>query len=232
VRVKKKNMDLPFTREQFLSVFRDYNTAIWPAQPIAYLLGLGSVELAATGRIESAHVSVGWTISLILSLFWLWTGVLYHLVFFRPINPAAALFGGIFIIQSVLFFNLRNKLCFAWQSDVYGHVGAILILYALVVYPMIGAALRRVYPDSPTFGVTPCPMTIFTFGMLLWTSRDSFTLSILVIPMLWSLVGFMAALRLEILEDIGLLIAGLVATSMLTLRSKRIFQPPNNKRKN
>ena len=31
---------LPFTREQFLGVFADYNTAVWPAQVVAYVLGL------------------------------------------------------------------------------------------------------------------------------------------------------------------------------------------------
>ena len=31
---------LPFTREQFVSVFADYNVGVWPAQILAYLLGL------------------------------------------------------------------------------------------------------------------------------------------------------------------------------------------------
>ena len=30
---------LPFTHEAFIDVFRVYNTAIWPAQVVAYLLG-------------------------------------------------------------------------------------------------------------------------------------------------------------------------------------------------
>ena len=30
---------LPFTHEEFIAVFRVYNTAIWPAQIVAYLLG-------------------------------------------------------------------------------------------------------------------------------------------------------------------------------------------------
>ena len=31
---------LPFTREQFINVFADYNNAIWPMQVFAYLLGV------------------------------------------------------------------------------------------------------------------------------------------------------------------------------------------------
>lgn len=34
---------LPFTREQFLGVFNDYNTAVWPAQVVACVLGLAVV---------------------------------------------------------------------------------------------------------------------------------------------------------------------------------------------
>ena len=30
---------LPFTHEAFIDVFSVYNTAIWPAQVVAYLLG-------------------------------------------------------------------------------------------------------------------------------------------------------------------------------------------------
>lgn len=59
-------MDLPFTTEQFLRVFRDYNTAIGPAQIVAYLLGLTAVALAVWKRAGS-----DWTIGAILALFWL-----------------------------------------------------------------------------------------------------------------------------------------------------------------
>ena len=31
---------LPFTREQFLAVFVAYNEAVWPAQLLAYFLGI------------------------------------------------------------------------------------------------------------------------------------------------------------------------------------------------
>ena len=36
---------LPFTPEQFLSVFVNYNTAIWPVQVGAYLLGCSAIVL-------------------------------------------------------------------------------------------------------------------------------------------------------------------------------------------
>ena len=36
---------LPFTQQQFLAVFSDYNEAIWPSQILAYLLGGAAVLL-------------------------------------------------------------------------------------------------------------------------------------------------------------------------------------------
>ncbi|MBI4418255.1 MAG: hypothetical protein HY563_05725 [Ignavibacteriales bacterium] len=41
-----------------------------------------------------------------------------------------------------------------------------------------------------------------------------------MIPALWSLIGFTAALRLEVLEDIGLLVAGVVGTALLVIRKR------------
>ena len=40
-------MRLPFTVEQFFDVFEAYNRAIWPAQVLAYVLGLAAIVLAS-----------------------------------------------------------------------------------------------------------------------------------------------------------------------------------------
>jgi hypothetical protein len=58
---------------------------------------------------------------------------------------------------------------------------------------------------------------IFTFGVLLWTDKKV-PLYVLVIPLLWSLIGFSAAFLLRISEDIGLLLAGIIATTLLLFR--------------
>jgi hypothetical protein len=94
-----------------------------------------------------------------------------------------------------------------------------MILYAMVLYPILGSLFGHVYPQSPTFGL-PCPTTIFTFGLLLWTDLKV-PKSVLVIPFVWSLIGFSAALSLGILEDTGLLVAGVVGLILLLLRDKK-----------
>ena len=92
------------------------------------------------------------------------------------------------------------------------------MLYALLIYPVLGSMLGHVYPQSPTFGL-PCPTTIFTFGILLWTDKQV-PIPVLIIPFLWSIIGFTAALSLGITEDTGLLIAGVVSTLLIVLRNR------------
>ena len=39
-------MSFPFTSEQFLHVFENYNISVWPAQVLLYLLALGAIFFA------------------------------------------------------------------------------------------------------------------------------------------------------------------------------------------
>jgi hypothetical protein len=211
-------MNLPFTTEQFLTVFEQYNLAIWPMQLVAYALGLGAVWLAIKPVRHSDRV-----IGAILAFFWLWMGAVYHLLFFRPINGAAAVFGALFIVQAVVWLRVgvtRPGLKLRIGSDARSILGALFVVYAMVIYPIVGTLLGHAYPRSPVFGVAPCPTTIFTFGLLLWTAARV-PKYVLAIPLVWSVVGFSAALTLGIREDVGLLVAGLVCTAVLVWRDRR-----------
>ena len=207
-------MNLPFTPEHFFGVFRTYNEAIWPAQVFLVAAALGAAYYAARPAANSDR-----GVALVLSLVWLWTGLIYHLLFFTAINPAAYLFGGMVLVQGVFFLWIgvvQNRLKFRAMANPRGVAGALLMSYALVIYPLLGAQLGRSYPSSPTFG-TPCPTTIFTFGILLWTS-GTVPRYLLIIPALWSLIGFTAAFSLGVTEDLGLLVAGVTATGLLWQR--------------
>jgi hypothetical protein len=82
---------LPFTRDQFLAVFVAYNEAAWPAQVLAFLLGLLMVALIIwPSRQRSRVVAAG------LAAMWLWTGVAHHGMHFTPISAEAWSFGALF----------------------------------------------------------------------------------------------------------------------------------------
>lgn len=210
-------MNLPFTRDQFLMVFQEYNLSVWPMQIVLVVLALTATYFAVV-RYRSSNA----IIAIVLSFLWVWMGVGYHFRYFTAINPAAYAFGSLFVIQGLIFVVsgvFRGSLSIEFRSDLPGIVGAILLLYALIAYPILGYFQGHVYPQSPTFGL-PCPTTIFTFAVLLWADRKV-PVYVLVIPCLWSLIGSTAAVSLGILEDIGLFVAGVCATTLVVMRNRR-----------
>jgi hypothetical protein len=213
-------MKLPFTVEEFMSVFVTYNVSVWPAQLVLYALALVALLCFYRNVSFTSQVVFG-----ILSFFWAWTGLVYHIGFFSSINPLAYIFGALFVVQSLIFLYfgvIRDKVTLTPRPDLRTIVGFVLVFYALIVYPVIGFATGRIYPKSPTFG-TPCPTTIFTFGILLFSVKRM-PFFFLLIPLLWSLVGFSAAISLGVVEDLGLIAFGVVATALLTVMKRAPIQ--------
>ena len=203
---------MPFTVEQFLAVFAQYNQAVWPMQAV--------LVLAASAAIGFAFTQSNRIVALLLAGLWWWTGDVYHWVFFSRINRAAWLFGLLFMTQGVLFF-LVGVIRKEWQFQVRWEgqsiIGGVFIVYALLLYPLLGQMLGHRYPAAPTFGA-PCPMVIFTFGMLLWL-EGKVKLWLLVIPVLWSLLGLSAAVSLGMREDFALPLAGLITVTLIVGRN-------------
>ena len=198
-------MTLPFTHQQFFDVFRRYNEAVWPAQVGLTLLALGVVMLLfVPGR--------GRVLSTLLAALWAWMAIAYHFTFFRAVNPAAVLFGMLFLAGAADF--AVAKLRFAWPGVGRGIFGIALIAYALLGYPLLGAALGQEYPATPTFGL-PCPTTLFTAGVLLFLAQP-YPRHVLIVPLVWALIGSSSAMLLGVPQDFGL-IAAAIALAWLAL---------------
>lgn len=195
----------PFTPQEFFEVFGRYNEAVMPLQIALFLLAL-----SAFGALMVRGRDCDRVISAILAVLWLWMGVVYHLVYFREINPAATAFGVVFIAAAAIFAwvgVVQRRLVFDCASRTRRIAGHALIVYALVIYPLLSAMLGRAFPEVPTFGL-PCPTTIFTIGMLAFLSPP-FPRYAFAVPVAWTLVGTQAAFLFGIYEDLGLLAAGL-----------------------
>ena len=200
-------MRIPFTIDQFLDVFRRYNEAVWPAQWVLVLLAAATVVAALRMR-RPTRIPL-----LLLSVLWLWMGIVYHFVFFRSINPAAALFGALFVIQAALLMWLVSRKPvrhFTLRRESAGVLGVSMIIFALIIYPLLGSILGHRYPYAPTFGL-PCPTTVFTFGLLL-LARPAVPRSAFIIPVLWSAVATSAALQLGMVEDLSLPVVAIIAS--------------------
>jgi hypothetical protein len=214
---------LPFTRDQFLQVFADYNLETFPSQIVAYSLAAGMLVLLwRPGRNTDRLLSAG------LALMWLWTGVVYQGIFFAAVNPVAVAFGAAFVLQAgllIFFGTLRNELSFALPRTNVGWLGAALVTYSAVLYPLIGMWIGHSYPEMPMFGITPCPVTLFTFGLLLMTS-SRVPLWVLVVPFVWSLIGGSAAVLLAVPQDWVLLASGFVVCALLIYRDRKGARRP------
>ncbi|MGE5351070.1 MAG: DUF6064 family protein [Syntrophothermus sp.] len=210
-------MQLPFTTEEFLNVFAEYNTSIFPLQILFVLLAFVLIYLAYRNFKHSNLV-----INLSLAFYWLWIGVVYHISFFSSINKAAYLFGALFILQGLLFIYtgaIRKELNYSTGRSIEAYFGWAFIAYALIIYPIMGMISGHSYPKSPTFGL-PCPTVIFTFGMFLFV-KNRFPYYMLIIPFLWSILGFSAAMQLSVAEDFGLGFAGVIGLLLIIYYNRK-----------
>lgn len=195
-------MTLPFTHAQFLDVFGAYNTALWPAAAALWLATL-LVLIWRVRRGARGDRAVAW----LLAVHWTWSGVAYRWLFFRTINPAAAVFAGLFVFQGLLFAWMAivaHALQLQRPRGIWGAVAVALIVYSLA-YPLVGLAFGLAYPRTPIFAV-PCPTTVLTCGVLLLASP--FRRVTAIVPILWSAIGGSAAFVLGISADLALVAAG------------------------
>ena len=165
-------------------------------------------------------------VSGILGLFWIWMGIFYHMMHFSSINKAANIFGALFILEGLILIfagSVVSKLRFRFTAKAIPLIGAVFIIYAMILYPLIGRLAGHAYPRCPMFGVAPCPATIFTFGLLLWASRPVPVYAV-VIPFLWSLVGLAAAINLQVPQDYGLGLAGIIGLVLILGKNRRLRQ--------
>jgi hypothetical protein len=214
-------MILPFTRQAFLENLAQYDAFGWPVSILAYAMAL-LVIVALVQQWQLASRLLFAT----LAFMWAWTGIFYHLSYFTAINTAAWGFGALFLIGAALFAweSIRSSIrptasSAGWTSAL----GWIFIAYAMIAYPLIGIALGHRYMDLPQFGITPCPVTLFTFGSLLLL-RSSVPWILLAAPVLWSLIGGSAAFLLGVPQDWLLLFSGvLTVAAVLVSRKMRAF---------
>jgi hypothetical protein len=220
-------MDSSLSLQQVLAVFATYNVAIWPMQAVAYVLGSLAAVLAIRPIRHSSTI-----VAAALSFYWLWTGVVFYLFFWAPSYPPAYALAPIVVLQGAVFLVLgvlRARLSFRFLPGIYGLVGALVLAYAMVGYPVAGYFLGHVYPRTPPFGLVLCPTTVFTFGLLLWTDRPV-PKYVLLVPFLAS-IGAVQAISIGVWEDIGLVIAGLVGTGLILYRDRAtVVKTPDSAR--
>jgi hypothetical protein len=208
-------MKVPFTIDQFFNVFENYNSKLFPVQLMILLLGFIALILVHQ-RKSSKNILIG----SFLGLLWIWIGAVYHLMFFTAINKPAFVFGGLFILQGLLFLLntfSKAKIEYGFEGKTKDYLGYFFILFGLSIYPIIGYVVEGSALRIISLGL-PCPSTIFTFGFLL-LATNRVPKYLLIIPLLWSLVGLSAAINFGVIQDFMLIISAIV-TAIFLFRKK------------
>ena len=213
---------ITFTLQEFLEMIAGYNTAFWPLQLAFYALAVVAIVLVLRSTDRGSQI-----VTAILAVFWLWVGVVFNGLRFSRLMPAAVAFGVLFVIEGILLAVtgvIRGDLSFGVKRDVYGVVGGLMLLYAMVGYPALEILLGRGYPQLLLVGFVPCPTAVFTLGLLMWTDRPV-PKTVLVIPVLYALSGVIPA-SIGVVEDVGLVALGLAAGLLILYRDRASGRAP------
>jgi hypothetical protein len=186
-------------------MFAAYNASIWPMPVISYVLG--ALALVAFLKPELKLVRGAW---FALGFLWLWTGASYFYMVLGGHVAPLRIFGFLFLVEGGMLagFAVNEVLSPRRVPQAQRLLGGLLVAFSAVIYPLIGAASGHVYPAAPSFGITPCPLVIFTLGLLL-LSPVRFPLWFYAVPTIWSIVGGSAAFLLGVPQDLMLPIAAL-----------------------
>lgn len=176
---------MPMAPEVYFRLFIRQNLAAWPSQLLTMTLG---ILLFALAWRRSSRYPLGLLAGLVLGGSWIWVGWTFHLQLYSELNWAATYFGWSFIAQGglLLLWGLRNRSALmAAPVGASQILGAVLTLFALAVYPLLGPMSGRSWQAIELFGTAPDPTALATLGLLLLPRRTSWLLG--VIPVLWCL---------------------------------------------
>lgn len=209
-------MGIKFTLEEFMAMMADYNKAIWPLQIVVYLITIAILVLLFMKVRHTGKILAAW-----LGILWIWVGIAFDFIYFIKLTQGAVVFGVLFILQGVIFLYsglVSNDLSFRLHFNWKGITGLVIMLYGLLGYPALEYAWNRGYPETLPFGLAPCPLTVFTLGLMLMTEKK-LPAYVLIIPVIYSLGGIIPVL-IGINEDIGLIISGLIVLILWLLQKR------------
>ncbi|MDF1519432.1 MAG: DUF6064 family protein [Brevefilum sp.] len=204
------------TGEQLLDAFAAYNQLIWPMHIIAYVLGVIAVFLAIKKSLWASRVNFG-----VLAFLWLWVALLFWLPSAGQGFTIGYAFMALFLIEAVLFLiqAVKPGITFGTHNKVQTVAGVTMIFYTMVGYPLIGILVGHNYPQAAFIGLFPCPLTLFTFGLLLLAS-SAIPIYLLIVPLFWGLSGVLW-ISIGMWEDVGMVLGSLVSIVLILRRNKK-----------
>ena len=204
---------LPFTAEVLDSLIGGYNLALWPLPLLAPVLAVASTALVLARSAWAGRAAAG-----LLAAAWAWVGVAFQIRTAGQVDFVAPLYGALFVAQAALLaWNGSRRAGLSRVGNAVDSAAASglgLALLAIVGYPVFALASGRSWSELPIVGLAPDPTVMLTFGLLLIRWPKSW--SLLVTPVLWSLVAGVQALSLSTPERLALPVAAVLTIAFFS----------------
>lgn len=203
---------IPYSAEVYFAILGEHNHWIWPAQAVAFVLGLVALWLAV-----AAHRWAGHAVAAVLSLAWVWVGLVHYLAEFSAIDFWSYGFAVLFVVQGagLLWSGVSGRrFSFGNARALLRHAGIVLAMIGLVLYPLAAWTLGHGIDETGYFGTAPAPTVIFTLGVLL-LARPVAPLALFVVPLVWCAIAGAIAVQLGIHEDLLLIAVGVAVAAVL-----------------
>jgi hypothetical protein len=205
------------------TVFARGNAAIWPMQLVWYASAAAMIGLAFWPSRRASQF-----ICLLAAAYFAWVGI----VFFGVIESGmgvldgvinlAWLWAAIFLLEAILLLVagiVRHDLVFVPRRDLSGVLGALVMCYALVGYPIIEMLGGHPLRASPLFGLSPCVTVYFAFGLLLW-ARPPAPQYLLLLPLAWALQATPGNVAMGHVPDFGMALVGVSTVGLIIWRDR------------
>lgn len=206
-----EEIEIP-ARELVLGLLGVYNRAYWPAA----VFGVAAVVAAFAFVLIKPGAFSDIIAKILLDLAWVWTGVMFFLGRLAPDVDVAYVFGIAFIIQGTflladMFYGTLEFRPFRNPAATVAVLG--MTAAAILVHPIVAAALGRAWPELRLAGTAPGPTAAATLCLLMFTLHKPRPL-FFVIPAAWALVaGVALALAWHFYEE--LILAGVALAAVL-----------------
>lgn len=171
---------LLFSERTYDRLIELYNADLWPAHVGTLALGVALLTLPRAAGAARVRVSLA-----LLAAVWLIVAWQFHYRRYATINWTAEYYAIVFAFEAIVLAVAAMRVRRAADmpvSDVRMWTARVLLLAAVVAYPLLPLVAGRDWRHAEVFGLAPEPTAIGTLGALLLLRAR---LAVAALPLAW-----------------------------------------------
>lgn len=205
--------------EKWWSQVGAYNEAVFPMQIVMLAVAL----VLSCFLFAKPEPKIGKLMKAYLSFAFFWNGIVFFMIFGKEL-PGKFLGIPLFVLLGILMaWDIHtNKIQLKFPGTTWQKSLLVLLILCSFLYPLIGYVFGHYYPEACTFGVMPCPTTVFALALLA-ASIPKVDKKIYILLLLWALPAVGKCLgAMDLYEDCVLFWTGVYALILLIINWKKI----------